>query len=160
MPVRIFTMPTSLNESLASSQPPDSDTDRSSQNGNVKTDYSRIEREPLASYTPKNKPGITFASQDKLPKLPIPELENTCTKYIEALRPLQSRREQGDTSAAVHEFLKNEGPELQERLRKYATGKTSYIEQFCTYLLIKNLLRALRTFCVEVEINNFPEHRV
>jgi len=27
--------------------------------------------------------------------------------------------------------LKSEGPELQERLKKYANGKTSYIEQFC-----------------------------
>lgn len=75
--------------------------------------------------------GITFAAQDKLPKLPIPELASTCKKYIEALKPLQTPREQSDTQQAVDDFLSNEGPELQEKLMQYAQGKTSYIEQFC-----------------------------
>ncbi len=75
--------------------------------------------------------GITFASQDKLPKLPIPELEDTCRRYLEALEALQSPREHEETMAAVREFLEKDGPELQEKLRKYAVGKPSYIEQFC-----------------------------
>lgn len=79
----------------------------------------------------KSYPGITFAQQDKLPKLPIPELASSCNKYLAALKPLQSAREHSDTKQAVLEFLKNEGPELQEKLKKYAEGRTSYIEQFC-----------------------------
>ncbi|KAL8924985.1 MAG: hypothetical protein Q9172_002414 [Xanthocarpia lactea] len=129
MPVRTFTMPKSLNESLASQQPPISDTDKSSLNG-VADAYTASEREPLAESGPKEKPGITYAAQDKLPKLPIPELEDTCRKYLAVLEPLQNQREQDDTAAAVREFLKTDGPELQARLKKYATGKTSYIEQF------------------------------
>lgn len=82
--------------------------------------------------TPTSKKGITFAHQDSLPKLPIPDLESTCRKYLESLAPLQSPREHEETKAAVHEFLKTDGPELQERLKKYASSKTSYIEQFCT----------------------------
>ena len=74
---------------------------------------------------------VTFAAQDKLPKLPIPELESTLKKYLDVLRPLQSKREQQDTAIATDEFLHNDGPDLQARLKKYATGKTSYIEQFC-----------------------------
>lgn len=131
MAVRTFTMPKSLNESLASEQPPIADVDRSSVNG-VAGNYSASEREPLASHGPKRKPGITYAAEDKLPKLPIPELEDTCRKYQAVLAPLQNRREQGDTAAAVQDFLKNDGLELQARLKKYASGKTSYIEQFCT----------------------------
>lgn len=76
-------------------------------------------------------PGVTFAHQDKLAKLPIPELDSTCEKYLTALKPLQSPREHSDTRHAVQEFLSQEGPELQEKLKKYAEGKTSYIEQFC-----------------------------
>jgi carnitine O-acetyltransferase len=76
--------------------------------------------------------GITFAHQDSLPKLPIPDLESTCKKYLDALSPLQTPKEQEETKAAVREFLKGEGPGLQERLQKYATSQTSYIEQFCT----------------------------
>ena len=79
--------------------------------------------------------GITFAAQDKLPKLPIPDLQSTCDKYLEALRPLQSAREQAETQHAVREFLKTDGPDLQDKLKKYAQGKTSYIEQFCEQYL-------------------------
>ena len=133
MAVRTFMMPKSLNETLNSSQSPNSDADRSSQ-PNEHIAYSQSQRHPLASHKLNNNPGITFAAQDKLPKLPIPELDKTCQNYLNALRPLQSRREQEDTAAAVADFLKNDGPELDARLKKYATGKTSYIEQFCKFI--------------------------
>ncbi|KAK2837001.1 hypothetical protein FQN49_006505 [Arthroderma sp. PD_2] len=67
--------------------------------------------------------GITFANQDSLPKLPIPDLESTCAKYLETLAPLQSTSEHEATKAAVNEFMAAEGPELQEKLKKYATSK-------------------------------------
>ena len=118
MAVRNFKMPTSLNESLASSAPPQEGTSTS----------SATEIEPQK---PKVKQGVTYTHQDDLPKLPIPELESTCKKYIDVLKPLQTLREQKDTAAAVEEFRKHDGPILQERLKKYATGKSSYIEQFC-----------------------------
>lgn len=100
-----------LDESLASPQSPRGDTDQS----------------------PAHKSGITFAAQETLPKLPIPDLDDTCKKYIDALRPLQNKREQEDTAIAVQEFLESDGPELQARLKKYAAGKISYIEQFCMF---------------------------
>jgi carnitine O-acetyltransferase len=80
----------------------------------------------------KTKPaGITFAAQDDLPKLPIPDLDHTCRKYLAALKPLQGQREHAETKLAVHDFLKHDGQELQDKLKSYAQGKTSYIEQFC-----------------------------
>ncbi|KUI67922.1 Putative mitochondrial carnitine O-acetyltransferase [Cytospora mali] len=78
----------------------------------------------------KSYPGVTFSHQDKLPKLPIPDLASSCQKYLSALKPLQSPREHSDTRQAVQDFLRHEGPELQEKLKKYAEGRTSYIEQF------------------------------
>lgn len=81
----------------------------------------------------REKKGLTFANQDSLPKLPIPDLESTCKKYLEALSALQTPREQEETKAAVQEFLKTDGPILQEKLKNYASSKTSYIEQFCMY---------------------------
>ncbi len=82
----------------------------------------------------KPKGGVTYAHQDKLPKLPIPDLEVSCERYLTALSPLQSAREHAETRHAVNEFLRNEGPELNEKLKKYAEARTSYIEQFCTSL--------------------------
>ncbi|KAL1955779.1 hypothetical protein VTO42DRAFT_8099 [Malbranchea cinnamomea] len=86
-------------------------------------------KEPLklATSVPQ---GITFAHQDSLPKLPVPNLEDTCQRYLESLAPLQSPREHEETKAAVQEFLRTDGPELQERLKNYASSKTSFIEQF------------------------------
>ncbi|OJJ49855.1 hypothetical protein ASPZODRAFT_128406 [Penicilliopsis zonata CBS 506.65] len=74
--------------------------------------------------------GLTFANQESLPKLPIPELEETCRKYLEALAPLQTAREQEESRLAVQDFLRTDGPLLQERLKNYASSKTSFIEQF------------------------------
>jgi carnitine O-acetyltransferase len=124
MTARTFTMSKSLSEVLATVQPPSSETD-----------FSLTQTAPQKqAHPPNHKPGITYAGQDKLPKLPIPELESTCRKYLDALKPLQTIHEQEETEGAVQQFLKSEGPELQARLKKYASGQTSYIEQFCTFL--------------------------
>ncbi|ROW04089.1 hypothetical protein VSDG_01147 [Cytospora chrysosperma] len=131
--VRIFTLPKSLGETL-SAPIPQSILSRSVPiNGELPINFPEPKQAPgdmgLAEDT-KSYPGVTFAHQDKLPKLPIPELADSCKKYLAALKPLQSPREHSDTKQAVQEFLKNEGPEMQEKLKKYAEGRTSYIEQF------------------------------
>lgn len=129
-------MPKSLNESLAVAEPGNSQHARDSGRSmegvkKVNDGFSSDDKNPLGSNQPKHQPGITFAAQDKLPKLPIPDLDHSMTKYLDALKPLQSPRDHAETQQAAEEFLKIDGPELQEKLKKYATGKTSYIEQFC-----------------------------
>lgn len=138
MAVRTFTRPSSLNESLATATIKMSGADanappRSEASAKDSTQSFPSEaRNPLSHSTnPNSKPGITFAHQEKLPKLPIPELESSCTKYLAALKPLQSPKEHHDTELAVHDFLKQDGQNLQEKLKKYAAGKANYIEQFC-----------------------------
>lgn len=94
--------------------------------------YTKAEQNPLgANGKASSKPGITFAHQEKLPKLPIPDLEATCKRYLGSLGPLQSSREHTETENAVEEFLRTDGPVLQEKLQEYSQGQTSYIEQFC-----------------------------
>ena len=80
-----------------------------------------------------SKPGITFAAQDKLPKLPIPDLDATCKRYLGSLEPLQTSREHHESERAVEEFLRTDGPQLQEKLKTYSQGQSSYIEQFCKW---------------------------
>jgi carnitine O-acetyltransferase len=105
---------------------------RSNENAREATQSFAKERiSPLANDTNSHSsPGITFAAQDKLPKLPIPDLHQTCKRYVASLDPLQTAREHSNTERAVDEFLRNDGPQLQEKLKEYAQGKTSYIEQF------------------------------
>lgn len=124
-------LPTAV-EGKLSLTPEDSKTEASpiEKKGRPTSVYNRV---PMESET-KHEGGITFAGQDGLPKLPIPDLESTCKRYLESLKPIQSPREQSDTNFAIQEFLAQDGPELQEKLKSYALGKTSYIEQFCMYL--------------------------
>jgi len=128
--VRIFTLPRSLGETLAA---PITVPDYPAITRSVYTPTARIRLGTMSGYDEKSKGGITFAHQDKLPKLPIPDLESSCQKYLTALKPLQSAREHGETKHAVEEFLRHDGPELQAKLKKYAEKQTSYIEQFCMY---------------------------
>ncbi|KPM39442.1 putative mitochondrial carnitine O-acetyltransferase [Neonectria ditissima] len=138
--VRTFALPQPLGERLAdptpTSAPITSATPRSLADipelpqrrdspPKLNGDYKRYPMEES-----KKEGGITFSGQDKLPKLPIPDLALTCNRYLESLRPLQSPHEYAETQYAVDEFLKTVGPELQEKLKQYAQGKTSYIEQF------------------------------
>ncbi|KAI7852059.1 acyltransferase ChoActase/COT/CPT [Circinella umbellata] len=74
--------------------------------------------------------GKTFQYQDKLPNLPIPDLKNTIKRYLTAVKPIQTPQEYEKTKAAAELFLNNEGPQLQDELKKYATDKMSYIEEF------------------------------
>lgn len=67
--------------------------------------------------------GRTFAFQDKLPKLPIPPLDDTCRRYLRALEYLQDEHEYPVTKAAVQDFLQNDGPRIQEKLKEYAKDK-------------------------------------
>ncbi|KAG0154922.1 hypothetical protein PDIDSM_495 [Penicillium digitatum] len=130
MAVRFFTTPKPF------SDPMDADTSKKCGSNpqahtvmrpNVSTEQPSSEVAEF--HTPKSQ-GLTFANQDSLPKLPIPELEDTCRRYIDTLQGLQSPRDHEETRAAVRDFLKNDGPLLQERLKTYAGSKTSYIEQF------------------------------
>ncbi|KAF2205395.1 carnitine acetyl transferas-like protein [Delitschia confertaspora ATCC 74209] len=137
MAVRTFTRPSSLNESLATTvirmSASAADGAERSMASAIETQkaFSPEARNPLGSHTnPKSTPGITFAAEDSLPKLPIPELEDSCKRYLSALKPLQTPKEHHETVNAVHEFLKADGPALQEKLKKYAAGKANYIEQF------------------------------
>ncbi|KAI7118345.1 hypothetical protein KC324_g18746, partial [Hortaea werneckii] len=93
--------------------------------------FSKEKLAPFMSHqNPESKPGVTFAAQDKLPKLPIPDLKQTCERYLAALDPLQTAREHADSERAVAEFMRSDGPQLQEKLKEYASGRSSYIEQF------------------------------
>ncbi|PGH01626.1 hypothetical protein AJ79_07874 [Helicocarpus griseus UAMH5409] len=141
MAVRYFTSPKPLGDTLAESTKPNNcpKVPDGLSNGilpyseskpTLQTTMAEENTSKLNNPLQKVPNGITFANQDSLPKLPIPDLESTCNRYLECLAPLQSHREHEETKAAVREFLKCDGPELQDKLKNYATSKSSYIEQF------------------------------
>lgn len=72
----------------------------------------------------------TYAAQSKLKRLPIPELRDTCERYLASIRPLQTDEQHKRSQAAVAQFLQEDGERLQHCLKRYARDKSSYIEQF------------------------------
>lgn len=135
--VRFFTSPKPLGSTMESPKQPNlepkitSSSNQGLTNGDMSTEDKPNGAVAAPDESSTEKKGLTFANQDSLPKLPIPELEDTCKRYMESLSALQTPREQEETRAAVQDFLKTDGPVLQEKLKNYASSKTSYIEQFC-----------------------------
>lgn len=79
---------------------------------------------------------LTYASQDKLPRLPIPNLEDTLERFQSRLEALLDENERAETAQVVRDFLLGDGPELQTLLKDYdaqgfeAGTIGSYVEEF------------------------------
>lgn len=58
-------------------------------------------------------PPCVGSSQSTIPRLPLPQLNETLERYIEAVTPLASPAELAQTRTAVAEFASNAGPRLQ-----------------------------------------------
>ncbi|KAL0572768.1 hypothetical protein V5O48_009201 [Marasmius crinis-equi] len=75
--------------------------------------------------------GITYKHQDSLPKLPVPELQDTLKKLKESLKPIAwNDDEWREVEKKVDEFAASQGPVLQERLKEWAKDKEHWLEQW------------------------------
>lgn len=76
-------------------------------------------------------PGITFGSQRNLPKLPVPELNETLARLKETLKPIAySNEEYSTTEMKIDDFALNKGPELQKRLLERSKLTPHWLEQW------------------------------
>jgi carnitine O-acetyltransferase len=78
-------------------------------------------------------PGPTFAAQQSLPKLPVPELADTLAKLKQTLRPIAWSREELDAvEKKIDAFATGLGPELQKRLQARAQepGRLHWLEEW------------------------------
>nr|XP_012229216.1 PREDICTED: LOW QUALITY PROTEIN: carnitine O-palmitoyltransferase 2, mitochondrial [Linepithema humile] len=73
----------------------------------------------------------TLHFQTSLPRLPIPKLEDTCQRYLNAQKPLLNDEELKHTSSCISRFLANEGQSLQKQLlqNNAENPHTSYITE-------------------------------
>lgn len=71
-----------------------------------------------AGYVEDKSKGAMLRFQDSLPRLPVPTLEETATRYLKSLKPLLSSAELEASTKAVEEFIAPNGPgrKLQEKL--------------------------------------------
>ena len=76
----------------------------------------------------------TYSRQEELPRLPIPDIDDTCNRFLDTVRPLLDADAFVETEQAVQRFLAptGEGRGLQQALLAYdqEVGRNSYIEDF------------------------------
>lgn len=71
----------------------------------------------------------TFSQQSKLPRLPVPDLNNTAQRYIRSLEPIATENELEKAKALMNDFVNTVGPTLQKRLEDYdKKQKYSWLE--------------------------------
>ena len=77
----------------------------------------------------------TFGNEDRLPRVPVPTLEDSGRRFLEWCAPLLTPEELAETEAAVAEFLAGPGPALQARLEEYdrSPGVHSWLDTFWPY---------------------------
>jgi carnitine O-acetyltransferase len=79
----------------------------------------------------------TFGNEDRLPRLPLPTLEESCAKFVAWCTPLLTLDELAATKIAVASFLRPESParKLQAALAKYNAndGVQSWLDTFWSY---------------------------
>ena len=77
-----------------------------------------------------------YKFQSQLPKLPVPALQDTASKYLRSVEPFLSKSQLSETTQKVQNFLKSgEGEKLQDRLVKFAEGKDNWLAEYWDCLL-------------------------
>ncbi|XP_012673584.1 peroxisomal carnitine O-octanoyltransferase [Clupea harengus] len=72
----------------------------------------------------------TFQFQNTLPPLPVPSLEGSLTKYLDAVRPFTTEEEFQKTAAIVKRFGEGVGRELHQRLLQRAKSRRNWLEDW------------------------------
>ncbi|MEV6315362.1 choline/carnitine O-acyltransferase [Streptomyces sp. NPDC051776] len=76
----------------------------------------------------------TFGNEDRLPRVPLPSLEETCERFIAWCSPLLTAEELAATEAEVAAFLRPDGPgrKLHAALESYnnTAGVRSWLDDF------------------------------
>ena len=80
---------------------------------------------------------LTFANDDRLPRVPLPELRDSCARFLDWCAPLLTAEELVTTEATVAAFLNRDSPAhtLQSALERYDAeeGVHSWLDTFWPY---------------------------
>ncbi|XP_017280549.1 peroxisomal carnitine O-octanoyltransferase isoform X2 [Kryptolebias marmoratus] len=75
-------------------------------------------------------PERTFQYQDVLPPLPVPALESSLSKYLDAVRPFSSEKEFKSTVDIVRKFREGVGKDLHQKLLQRAKSRRNWLEEW------------------------------
>ena len=69
----------------------------------------------------------TFANDETLPDLPVPNLKDTLNRYLDSVKPHVTEDEFLTTKGIVENFEKNEGQILHQRLLDRAKNHRNWV---------------------------------
>uniref|UniRef100_A0A674EBK7 Peroxisomal carnitine O-octanoyltransferase n=1 Tax=Salmo trutta TaxID=8032 RepID=A0A674EBK7_SALTR len=72
----------------------------------------------------------TFQYQHSLPPLPVPSLEGSLAKYLDAVRPFATEEEYQVTAAVVKRFGEGIGKDLHQKLLQRARTRRNWLEEW------------------------------
>ncbi|XP_044535565.1 peroxisomal carnitine O-octanoyltransferase isoform X1 [Gracilinanus agilis] len=72
----------------------------------------------------------TFQYQDSLPSLPVPSLDESLKKYLDAVKPFANEEEYKQTEEIVQKFQNGIGEKLHQKLLERAKGKRNWLEEW------------------------------
>uniref|UniRef100_A0A3Q3IG18 Peroxisomal carnitine O-octanoyltransferase n=1 Tax=Monopterus albus TaxID=43700 RepID=A0A3Q3IG18_MONAL len=84
----------------------------------------------MANNLSESLPELTFQYQRSLPPLPVPSLEISLSKYLEAVRPFASEEEFEATVDIVRKFQNGVGKQLHQKLLQRAKTKKNWLEEW------------------------------
>ncbi|XP_076594199.1 peroxisomal carnitine O-octanoyltransferase-like [Chaetodon auriga] len=84
----------------------------------------------MANHLSESLPERTFQYQSSLPPLPVPSLETSLSKYLDAVRPFASEKEFEATVNTVRKFQEGVGKELHQKLLQRTKTKKNWLEEW------------------------------
>lgn len=92
----------------------------------------------------------------ELPKLPLPELEETMAEYLRALKPTLTQQQNDRVAAIVKQFISSSGlgPTLHQHLAEKRDAEDNWVmsKLFCFRLILLYVIPAMHVKMVEFQI--------
>ncbi|XP_068459142.1 carnitine O-palmitoyltransferase 1, liver isoform isoform X2 [Clinocottus analis] len=73
---------------------------------------------------------MLYSFQNSLPRLPVPTIKDTCTRYLESVRPLMEDERYERMEGLAKDFEKNLGPRLQWYLKLKSWWASNYVSDW------------------------------
>ncbi|NXH11674.1 OCTC octanoyltransferase, partial [Bucco capensis] len=100
----------------------------------------------------------TFQYQDSLPSLPVPPLEESLSKYLDAVKPFLNQEEYERTEEIVKQFEHGVGKELHQKLLERAKARRNWLEEWWLNVAYLDLRISTQIHCNMAGAGPYIEH--
>ncbi|XP_071004603.1 carnitine O-palmitoyltransferase 1, liver isoform-like isoform X4 [Oncorhynchus clarkii lewisi] len=73
---------------------------------------------------------LLYSFQTSLPRLPVPSVDDTITRYLESVRPLLDEEQYNQMEVVANDFKKDQAPKLQKYLILKSWWATNYVSDW------------------------------